>query len=443
MRYLPHTPEDLAEMLGAVGVQSLDDLFKAIPPEGRRQTPLDLPAPHTEWELADHLGRLAAQGGGDWRVFLNAGSSDHLIPAVVPSLAGRSEFLTSYTPYQPEMSQGTLQAIFEFQTLVSRLTGLPVTNASLYDGATAMAESALMAQRVTGRTAVVVSELVHPHWRQVLATYLAAWPEVELATLPAGTEGRTLYTALQAVENPAVLIMQSPNFFGVIEDLPRAAESIHRVGGLLAAGFSEALALGLMKSPGAQGADIVFGEGQSLGLDQGFGGPTLGLMSAKLEHVRQMPGRLVGQTTDKDGQRGFVLTLATREQHIRRSRAVSNICSNAGHAALTAAVFMAAIGGTGFRELAQVNLDRAEYLKAGLVSAGWRPVSEAPTFNEFAMIPPRAGCFPDKYEALKAKKILAGLSLARWYPEFGDAWLFGVTETKTKADIDAFIAEVK
>ncbi len=442
MRYLPHTPDDIREMLGAVGAASLDDLFETIPPESRRRRPLNLPGPLTEWELSSRVGEMAARAGGDWRVFVGAGSSPHHVPALVPHLAGRSEFLTSYTPYQPEMSQGTLQAIFEFQTLISRLTGLPVTNASLYDGATAMAEAALMAQRLTKRRTIAVSELVHPHWRQVLATYLSPLDDVTLVTLPALADGRTDLAPLAAAPEPAVLLMQSPNFFGVIEDLGRAAEAVHQAGGLLAAGFSEALALGLMKSPGACGADIVFGEGQSLGLGQGFGGPTLGLMSAKMEHVRQMPGRLVGQTIDLEGRRGFVLTLSTREQHIRRSRAVSNICSNAGHCALTAAVFMAAAGGTGFRRLAQVNLDLSEYLKAELIRVGFKPLGSAPTFNEFALTPPPGLDFAARHRALRNKKVLAGLSLAEWYPAFPDAWLFGVTETKTRGQLDALVAEV-
>ncbi|MDR1921647.1 MAG: aminomethyl-transferring glycine dehydrogenase subunit GcvPA [Candidatus Adiutrix sp.] len=441
MRYLPHTPDDIKEMLAVVGAKSLDELFDAIPADSRRQRPLALPAPLTEWELAAKIGEMAARGGGDWQVFVNAGSQPHHIPALTPYLAGRQEFLTSYTPYQPEMSQGTLQAIFEFQTLISRLTGLAVTNASMYDGATAMAEAALMAQRVVKRRAVAVSELVHPHWREVLATYLAPMADVEITTLPAGPDGRTDYGPLKDVKNPAVLLMQSPNFLGVIEDLKQAAEAIHGAGGLLASGFSEAFALGLIKSPGSLGADIVFGEGQSLGLPQGFGGPTLGLMSTKLEHVRQFPGRLVGQTKDLEGKRGFVLTLSTREQHIRRSKAVSNICSNAGHCALTAAIFMACLGGSGFRRMAQVNLDLAEYLKAELVKAGWKPLSSAPTFNEFALIAP--GDFQAKHKELSKNKILAGLPLAAWYPKLKNAWLFGVTETRTRADIDAFVREVK
>ncbi|MCL2000466.1 MAG: glycine dehydrogenase, partial [Planctomycetes bacterium] len=258
---------------------------------------------------------------------------------------------------------------------------------------------------------------------------------------PAGPGGETDFGPLAGLKEPAVLIMQSPNFFGVIEDLAAAAEKIHRLGGLLAAGFSEPFAFGLIAPPGKQGADIAFGEGQGLGLPRSFGGPGLGLMAARAKYLRQIPGRLVGETVDKRGRRGFVLTLSTREQHIRRSKAVSNICSNAGHAALTAAVFMAAIGGSGFRKMAQVNRDRAEYLKAGLIGAGFKPLSDAPTFNEFVLRAPPG--FEQCHQALRAKRILAGLPLAGWYPQFPDAWLFGVTEVMGKDDIDRLIREVR
>lgn len=445
MRYLPHTEADIAEMLKTVGVKDLDGLFAHIPENASRTRPLDLPDPMTEWELRTHMEKLAQNAGGNWKTFAHAGSQPHYIPGMVPYLASRSEFLTSYTPYQPEMTQGTLQAIFEFQTLIGRLVGLEVTNASMYDGSTAMAEAALMAMRISKRRLVAVSELVHPHWREVLATYLAPLPDIELVTLPAGKDGKTRLDNLGA--QPAVLIMQSPNFMGVIEDLAKAAEAVHSAGGLLAAGFSEPFALGLIKKPGEQGADIVFGEAQSLGLAQGFGGPTLGLLSCKMDHVRQIPGRLVGRTKDVDGKDGFVLTLSTREQHIRRSRAVSNICSNAGHCALTCAMFMASIGGSGFRQTAQVNLDLAAYFKKGLEKIGFIPLNSSPHFNEFAMYAP-AG-FEAAHDKLKADKILAGLPLAIWrenlpgIENIDRAWLFGVTETSTTSEIDALLENIR
>lgn len=441
MRYFPHTEADITEMLAAVGATSVDDLFKAVPEDCRMRTDPEIPGPLSEWELSRKVETLASDGGGDWRVFVNAGSQSHNVPAIVPYLSSRSEFLTAYTPYQPEMSQGTLQAIFEFQTLVSRLTGLAVTNASMYDGATAMAEAALMAQRATKRRNVYVSALVHPHWRQVLDTYLAPYSDIKVTTLPADKEGRTDLSLIDAEYKPAVLVMQSPNFLGIIEDLEQAGKKIAQCGGLLASGFSEPFALGLIKSPGSQGADIAFGEGQSLGLSQSFGGPGLGLLSAKADHMRQIPGRLVGETVDNRGQRGFVLTLSTREQHIRRAKAVSNICSNAGHAALTAAIFMAAAGGTGFRKIAQANHDLAEYLNAGLVDAGFKPFSTAATFNEFAMV--ASPDFARKHAGLQERKILAGIDLGKYFPQMQNAWLFGVTETKSRRDIDELIREVK
>ncbi|MDR1534415.1 MAG: aminomethyl-transferring glycine dehydrogenase subunit GcvPA [Planctomycetota bacterium] len=440
-RYFPHTADDIREMLAAVGVDAIDDLFADIPPECRRDRPLELPGPLDEWELTRRLEEMAAAAGGDWRVFVGGGSQPHRIPALVPALAGRSEFLTAYTPYQPEISQGTLQAIFEFQTLVARLTGLAAANASLYDGATALAEAALMAIRIRSRRQIAVSGLVHPHWREVLDAYLRPLEGTRIVTLPPGADGRTNLSPLGELPEPAVLILQSPNFLGFFEDLRTAGEAIHAAGGLLAAGFSEPFALGLAKNPGELGADLAFGEGQSLGIPQSFGGPGLGLLAARAEFLRQLPGRLVGETIDNRGRRGFVLTLAAREQHIRRARAVSNICSNAGHAALTAAVFMAACGGSGFRKIAQANLDLAEYFKAGLLRIGFEKISGLPTFNEFALRAP--AWFPARHAALRKRRVLAGLSLAEYYPEYPGAWLFGVGETRDGADIDRLLEELK
>lgn len=440
IRYFPHTDDDIREMLADIGCDSIEDLFATIPPVCRLLGDPALPKALDEWELRRHFERLADHGGGDWQVFLGAGSQAHRIPAIVPYLASRSEFLTSYTPYQPEMSQGTLQAIFEFQTLISRLTGLPVTNASMYDGASAMAEAVLMALRITKRRHVVVSKLVHPHWRQVLNTYLAPMTDVEISVLPTLSTGRTDLDAFEDMTEPAILVMQSPNFLGIIENMARAADLAHAAGGLLAAGFSEPFALGVIKSPGALGADIAFGEGQSLGLPPSFGGPGLGLLSTRAEHMRQIPGRLVGETRDNRGRRGFVLTLATREQHIRRGRAVSNICTNAGHSALTAAIFMAAMGRTGFRSMAQLNHDLAEYMIAQLFKVGFLPLSVDPVFNEFTLKAPRG--FGTRYSEMQGDRILAGMPVESFYPEFKNAWLFGVTEVFSREDIDAFIREV-
>ncbi len=426
-------------MLDVVGAPDVDALFQSIPAECRMDK-VPLSQPMGEWAVSERVNALSQRGGGDWSVFVNAGSQQHYIPSIVPALAGRSEFVTAYTPYQPEMSQGTLQAIFEYQTLIARLTGMDVANASMYDGATAMAEAALMAMRSTKRQSVAVSELVHPHWRQVLATYLAPIGAM-IHTLPADKDGRTDLSSLANADAPAALLIQSPNFIGVFENLPVASEAIHQHGGLLAAGFSEPFALGISKAPGKLGADIVFGEGQSLGLTQSFGGPGLGILAAKQEFMRQIPGRLVGETVDNRGQRGYVLTLATREQHIRRGKAVSNICSNAGHAALTAAVFMAAAGGAGFRQLAHTNRDVAEYCKAALGTIGFTPLSSALTFNEFAMIAPAP--FEKAHAVLMERKILAGLRLDQFFPQWQNAWLFGLTEAMDKEKIDAFIGRIR
>ncbi|MDR0363261.1 MAG: aminomethyl-transferring glycine dehydrogenase subunit GcvPA [Planctomycetota bacterium] len=440
LRYFPHTGDDIGEMLETIGVESIDDLFSAVPAHCRMDRAPGAPTALSEWDLSRRIEEMARTAGGDWKAFVGAGSQPHHIPAVVPALAGRSEFLTSYTPYQPEMGQGTLQAIFEFQTLIARLVGLEVANASMYDGATAMAESALMAQRATKRRNIVVSSLVHPHWRQVLETYLAPADDVAVAALPALPDGRTDLSALGCAADPAALVMQSPNFFGVVEDLGKAADAIHDAGGLFAAGFSEPFAYGILKTPGELGADIVFGDGQSLGQAQSFGGPGLGIMATKMEFVRQMPGRLVGETVDNRGQRGFVLTLSTREQHIRRAKAVSNICSNAGHSALTAAIFMAAAGRTGFRKLSRINRDLAEHLKKGLLRKGFTELFSAPTYNEFVLAAPDG--FAAVHEALCRKRVLLGLPLEKYYPERAGAWLFGVTETTGKDEIDAILGEI-
>ena len=371
MRYLPHTPEDIAEMLQAVGAGSFDELFAGIPPECRRSRAMVLPEPLTEWELNRHIDRLAGRMAvaPEYKVFIGAGSYDHHIPAAVGFLTSRSEFVTSYTPYQPEMSQGTLQAIFEYQTLTARLLGMEVANASMYDGASALAEALLMAVRITRRPKVAVSRAVHPLYRRVVRTYLAP-TGIEVREIPFGPHGVTDPAALADAGDFAAIAVQSPNFFGCIEELARFADRAHTAGALLVAGFSEPLAFGVFKSPGRQGADIACGEGQSLGIARSFGGPGLGMFAANMQHVRNMPGRLVGETADIEGRRGYVLTLSTREQHIRREKATSNICTNNSLCALTAAVYMASLGGSGMRELAQINYDRTEYLKGRLRAAG-------------------------------------------------------------------------
>jgi glycine dehydrogenase subunit 1 len=441
MRYLPHTPEDIAEMLQAVGVESLDGLFASIPADCRRSAPMVLPHPLTEWELNAHIDRLAGRmaAGPDYKVFIGAGSYEHFIPASVGFLTSRSEFVTSYTPYQPEISQGTLQAIFEYQTLAARLLGMEVANASMYDGASALAEALLMAARITRRSKVAVSKAVHPLYRRVVDTYLKP-TGLEVRELPFGPSGTTEPGALDDPADLAAVAVQSPNFFGCIEDVAAFSGRAHAAGALCVAAFSEPLAFGLFKNPGSQGADIACGEGQSLGIPRSFGGPGLGMFASRMAYVRNMPGRLVGETKDKEGRRGFVLTLSTREQHIRREKATSNICTNNSLCALTTAVYMASLGGTGMRELAQLNFDKAEYLKARLRDAGVSLPFGAVTFNEFV------AAFPDGFDAtyrrLIARGILAGLPLGPYYPALKNHYLLCVTETMSKEDLDALAREV-
>lgn len=442
MRYLPHTPEDVSAMLEAVAAADLEELFSVIPSDCRRSRPMNLPEPLTEWELVDHVAHLAADCRGPaagLKSYLGAGSYEHFIPQVVTSLAARSEFLTSYTPYQPEVSQGTLQAIYEFQTLVCRLLGMEVANASVYDGASALAEAVLMAVRVTRRRRVALSRLIHPLYRRVVRTYLGP-SDVELIELPYRQDGRTDLSGLEKIEGLAAVALQSPNFFGCIEELESAAALAHEREALLVASFPEPIAFGLLRSPGSQGADIACGEGQSLGIPQSFGGPGLGLFATRMKYVRSMPGRLVGRAEDSQGRRGFVLTLATREQHIRRERATSNICTNHNLCALAASIYLASVGGPGLRDLARLNRDKAEYLKRALVARGFHVPFSAATFNEFVVETPEG--FDRTYERLVAKGIVPGLKLGPWYPELSRCLLLCATETKSRQDLDELAEEM-
>ncbi len=442
MLYLPHTSEDIASMLQAVGVDNLEGLFATVPENCRCTSDLNLPEALTEWELNDHMEALSASMAvsPEYKVFMGAGSYEHFIPASVSYLLGRSEFVTSYTPYQPEMSQGTLQAIYEYQTLAARLLGMEVATASHYDGATALAEALLMAARITKRQKVAISSLIHPLYRRVVQTYFepTGYEVVELGYLENGV---TDPSELDKVDALGAVAIQSPNFFGCIERLQAIGEKAHEKKALFVASFTEALAYGLLKSPGSQGADIVSGEGQSLGVPRAFGGPGLGMLASSKKFMRSLPGRLVGQTKDLDGKRGFVLTLATREQHIRREKATSNICTNNSLCALAAAMYMASVGGTGIRELARLNHDKAEYLKQQLKKVGFTITFDSPTFNEFVVEFP-AG-FETTYKRLLEKKIVAGLPLARYYPELANHYLLCVTEARTKEDMDALVREVK
>jgi glycine dehydrogenase subunit 1 len=430
-------------MLSAVGVGSLEELFSAVPENCRRKREMNLPQRMSEWELNSHIDALSGTMAvsPEYKNFMGAGSYEHYIPAAVSHLLSRSEFVTSYTPYQPEMSQGTLQAIFEYQTLTARLLGMEVANASQYDGASSLAEAALMAVRVTRKKTVAVSQLIHPHYRRVLETYLKP-TDFEIVELPYLSDGTTDLTQLEAADDLAAVALQTPNFFGCLENIKAASDKVQDQKALVVACFTEPLAFGLIKNPGSQGADIACGEGQSLGIPRTFGGPALGMFAAKMKYVRNMPGRLVGQTTDVDGRQGFVLTLATREQHIRREKATSNICTNHSLCALAASMYMATLGGTGMRALAKLNYDKCEYLKKELRAAGLNIPFETPTFNEFAVEFPEG--FVKTYDRLvKKNKIIPGLPLECHYRELKNHYLLCVTETISKEDMDELVEAVK
>ena len=435
-RYIPHTEEDCREMLETVGVNEMGDLLEMIPWKNRLSKPLNLPDPLPEPDL---IRRIQGLQSPIFSSFLGAGAYHHFIPAVVSALISRSEFYTAYTPYQPEISQGTLQAIFEYQTLMCQLTGMEVSNASLYDGASSLAEAVLMAQRITKRRKVLLSEAIHPEYRKVIQTYIDP-DQQELVLIPyKKEEGRTDERALFDLldEEVSAVLIQSPNFFGVIEDLHPIEARVHEAGGLLIVGFSEAIAYGILNSPGAMGADIVAGEGQSLGNPLSYGGPYLGIFATRERFVRGMPGRLVGETVDLGGKRGFVLTLATREQHIRREKATSNICTNEGLCALMATVFLSCLGKEGLRELAMMNLSKAEYAKkAASQVSGCDLVFSSPTFNEFVL---RMDGEPEKVlERLRKERIVGGLPLGKFYPELHHHLLITVTEMNTKEEIDGW-----
>jgi glycine dehydrogenase subunit 1 len=427
-------------MLARSGHARLEDLFAAVPASLRLARALKVPEARSEQEVLEHLAALAARNehalAGPW--FLGAGSYAHYLPSAVDALVSRAEFTTSYTPYQPEISQGTLQAIFEWQTLVCALTGLEVANASMYDGASATAEATLMAMRITRRRKVAVAAGLHPHYRQVLQTYLDGLG-AELVTIPLDPDGRSPLVASAIDAETACCIVQQPSFFGTVEDLRSAAEAVHARGALLVVSVAEALSLALLEAPGALGADLVCGEAQSFGVPMSFGGPHLGFLAARAAHVRQLPGRLAGQTVDAEGRRGFVLTLSTREQHIRRERATSNICTNQGLCLLMATIYLALLGRRGLRELAELNLAKAEYAKAKVrATAGLSLPFAAPTFNEFVI--GLAGPAGPALARARRAGVVAGLDLAPHAPALGPAVLFCATELASRESIDRALA---
>ncbi len=444
MRYLPHTEDEIRAMLERIGVGSIDDLFAPIPAGHRLDRPLDLEPALDEAALMGHLGDLAQQNEAARALsFLGAGIYDHHVPPAVDQLLLRSEFYTSYTPYQAEVSQGTLQAIFEFQTMVCELFGLEVANASMYDGASGTAEAVLMARRITRRRHVVLSGALHPEYVQTVRTYVSHVDEggAPLDVAPVGADDTTDLAALERLvtSDTAAVVVGYPNFFGCVEDLARVKKLAAERGALLVTATSEPYALSLVRPPGAFGADIAVGEGQALAVPPQLGGPGVGLFACKGEHVRQMPGRLVGQTLDQDGKRGFVLTLSTREQHIRRERATSNICTNHGLIALAFTIRAAMLGRRGFEQVGRLCLSRAEYLKKRIDALDrFRVVSGAPTFNEF-VVRREDGKAAPLLAALAAKGILAGVDLGRFFPERDHDILMAVTERHSRADLDRLV----
>ena len=441
MRYIPNSPEERAEMLNSLGLDSPEELFSSIPNDLLLRNHLNVPAALSELELLARFDRLGQKNAGPARIsFLGGGAYAHYIPTVVDHVISRSEFFTAYTPYQPEISQGTLQAIFEFQTLVCQLTGMEVANASMYDGSTALAEAVLMAERVTGKSKVIAARSVHPQYLEVVETYVQhAGIELEIADFD-GESGLMNATLNDRIDDQtAAIVVQSPNFFGAVEDIARLADAAHAKGALLIVAVAEAISLGLLRPPGACGADIVIAEGQSLGVPLSFGGPYVGLFAVSERHARQMPGRLVGEAYDKQGRRGFVLTLATREQHIRREKATSNICTNEGLIALAATVYMETMGRKGIQEVAWQCAQKAAYAaeKIGELD-GFSLRFSGPRFNEFVVRGP-----------IEAKQILrplaneagidAGIALSRFYPDCEKDFLVCVTEINTREEIDALV----
>jgi glycine dehydrogenase subunit 1 len=423
-------------MLADIGAASIDDLFAVIPAEYRLDRDLAVPRQHAESEIIDYFRAAGRKNATNYASFLGAGAYRHYRPVIIDSLVQRGEFLTSYTPYQAEITQGTLQAIFEFQTMIAELTGMDVANASMYDGSTGAAEAVMMAVRVTGRHKAVVASTVHPEYREVLTTY-ARHQGLPSSLVPYGQEtGRVNLEALEAqvTEETAAVLVQSPNFFGVIEDIPAIAQIAHAKGALLIVSIAEAVSLGVVRPP--LEADIVSMEAQSFGVALSYGGPFCGVIAAKEQYLRQMPGRLVGQTTDSNGYRGFVLTLATREQHIRREKATSNICTNQALVALMATIFLTVYGKEGIRELAGHNLAKAAYAAKTFAAQPGAKVrfQASPRFHEFVLETQEA---PESLsQRLLDGKIVGGVALSRWYPELPNATLWCATEVVTREQID-------
>lgn len=448
MRYLPLTPADRAEMLGVIGADTVDDLFVDVPAEARLSGPIEgLPAHASEMAVERHMSALAAKNlsAGTAPFFIGAGAYRHHVPASVDHLIQRGEFLTAYTPYQPEIAQGTLQVLFEFQTQVARLFGTDIANASMYDGSTACWEAILMASRITRKIRAVLSSGLHPHYAEVVRT-MAKFTEDDIVSLKAQLVAEADDAAVIAAidDKTSCVVVQYPDVMGRIPDLAAIADAAHAKGALLIAVVTEPVALGMIEAPGALGADIVVGEGQSIGVGLQFGGPYLGLFGCREKFVRQMPGRLCGQTVDAEGKRGFVLTLSTREQHIRREKATSNICTNSGLCALAFSIHLTLLGGEGLARLAAVNHDKAQTLTERLAKVPGVKVLNDAYFNEATVVLPRDA--REVVRELADRKVLGGVSLGRLFPEDSDlhnGLLVTATETVTDQDIEVFARELE
>jgi glycine cleavage system P protein (glycine dehydrogenase) subunit 1 len=441
MDYIPNTLQDQQEMMKVIGIEQIEALFADIPEKSRLKKLLEIPPPISEQEIWEHMTRLAALNVTPRSTLLGAGVYHHYIPAVVHHIIARSEFYTAYTPYQAEISQGILQAIYEYQTMITRLTGTQVANASMYDGATAMAEAAVLSAKTLGKNRLLLARAIHPEYRAVVKTY--AWANgYECVEIPYGTSGQVDVPALKALldDGTAAVLVQSPNFFGIIEDIEPLAEVAHGRGALLVAGFTDATSLGILKPAGEAGADFVVGEGQSFGNPMNYGGPYLGILASTDAFLRKIPGRLVGATVDREGCRGYVLTLQTREQHIRREKATSNICSNEALCMLAAAVYLASLG-KNLKKLAALNVWKANYFRAKLAALpGWKPLFPGPVYNEFALACPDVKVANAR---LEAAGYTGGYDLSKDYPELGGGILLCATEMLRKEEMDNIAALLK
>jgi glycine dehydrogenase subunit 1 len=446
MRYTPHTLSDKEQMLRVIGIESVEKLYEHIPEALRKRAKIDLADGLTELAVWRRLAALASKNvtAHDWSFFLGGGIYYHFIPSAVDAVISRSEFSTSYTPYQPEVSQGTLQALFEYQTLICQLTGMEISNAGVYDGASAAAEAVLMSRRIQpmNRRRVLMSRAMHPHYRGVISTYLRNLGDTRVEEIPFDASGATDVEALeQRLDDQSMcVIVGYPNFFGVIEDLGPLQAVCARAGAQLITTTAEPLALGVLKPPGAWDVDIAVGEGQSLGVPMTLGGPGFGFFSCRKKFVRNIPGRLVGETVDSEGCRGFVLTLATREQHIRREKATSNICTSQTLCTLAATVFMSLLGKSGLRRLAEVNVSRAHHTRARLLEVAQLEARfSGPFFNEFVI---QARNLEELLKRCAAERIVPGVALGQWYPELRDCLLICATEMNEREEIDRLVRAI-